>query len=270
MTSQEQQKKILELEEKGAFDQHINPIHWENTLPVDVFYPYIYKGFWQSIADFFRRTFLIAPFRWYQNKFVFKTKVVGKKNLKGIRSAIVTCNHFTIFDSLAVKHAVRHKMKYCVAEFNNFKGFLGDMMRASGILPLSEKYNVMKVFHHAIEHHLLHNNYILFYPERAMWQMYEKPRPLKDGPFRYAKNFHVPVVPIFITFRDSGKIGKDGLPIQYLTVNILKPIYPTEELSMKQDIVEMKNNNFNQWKETYEKAYQKPLVYHTKNKGSEK
>lgn len=266
MTNKEHIQAYAELEEKGIFDQDINPVNPDLCLPVTKDYPYIKKGFFHSIADFFKHTFVIAPFSWYQNKFVFKTKVVGRENLKNIDSAILTCNHFNIYDCLAVRHAVRHKMKFCVAEFNNRKGFLGSMMRAAGILPLSNKFGVMKYFSNAVEHHLLHNNYVLFYPEKAMWYMYDKPRPYKEGAFHFAVKFEVPVIPIFITFRDSGKTGKDGLPVKYLTVNILKPVYSKENLPAKENIDCLKKTCFQQCKDRYEQFYKKQLVYNIKNR----
>ena len=52
-------------------------------------------------------------------------------------------------------------------------------------------------------------SYILIYPEQYMWWNYKKPRPFKDGAFRFACKHNCPVVPCFITIEDS-KEFKDG------------------------------------------------------------
>ena len=262
MTIKEHIEKCKEYEKEGKFNEDINPVDWNQCYPVTENFEYIPRSIGTKFSNWFKRTFIISPFSWKQNKFIYKTKVNGRKNLKGIKSAILTSNHIDIFDCLAIKYATRKKkIKYVVAEYNNRKGFLGDMMRAQGILPLSKKLSVMKYFSNAIEHYLLNDNFVVFYPEQSMWYMYEKPRPLRDGAFHYAKKFNVPIVPIFITFRDSGKLNKDGIKIKYLTVNIFKPIYPDESVVKNDDIERMRLENESVCKDCYEKFYSKKLIY---------
>ncbi len=94
-----------------------------------------------------------------------------------------------------------------------------------------------------------------------MWWNYRKPKPLKNGAYNFAVRSNVPVLPIFITMEDTDIIGEDGFPIQAYTVNIGEPIYPNPELSDKENIQEMKDKNYNVWKETYEEFYGIPLEY---------
>ena len=54
--------------------------------------------------------------------------------------------------------------------------------------------------------------FILIYPEQSMWWNYKKPKPLKDGAFKMAVKSNVPVVPIFITMKESDIIGEDRFP----------------------------------------------------------
>lgn len=266
MTNKEHIEKYNELEKKGVFDQHINPIDWNNCYPVTKDFPYIKKKASDRFSDYLKNTFIINPFSWYQNKFVMKTKVFGRENLKGINSAVLTCNHVFIFDALAIKKAVNHKIKFPAAEFNNRKGFLGDMMRAGGMLPLSGNQGVMTEFNNAIEHYLLNDNYILFYPEQAMWHMYDKPRPFKEGAFYYAVKYDVPVVPLFITFRNSGKFDNEKLEIKYLDLHIMPPIYKQENLSRAKNVKYMMNKNYEMCKEKYEAEYGKALEFNISEK----
>ena len=142
-------------------------------------------------------------------------------------------------------------------EWNNRKDVLGERMRVGGMLPLSSKLSVMKKFNSSIEYYLENNHYILFYPEQAMWNFYEKPRPLVDGAFFYAVKHNVPIIPTFITYRPSKK-GEDEFDFDY---HILSPIYPDPKLPSKENIAKMKEKNFELWKNQYEQTYNKKLKY---------
>ena len=94
-----------------------------------------------------------------------------------------------------------------------------------------------------------------------MWWNYRKPKPLKAGAYSIALKSGVPVLPCFITMKDSERIGDDGYPIQEYTINIGKPIYPNPALSHKENIDRMMAENASAWKEIYERDYDMPLEY---------
>ena len=98
------------------------------------------------------------------------------------------------------------------------------------------------------------NAIINYYPEHALWQQYEKPRPLKSGAFRMAANFQVPVLPLFITFE-----GKHKRPV----VNILSAILPDETLPPRLLAEQMQNQCAEVWKKLYENVYGQKLRYET-------
>ena len=263
MNNREHINKWLEYEKAGIFDLDVNPVDWDDCYPVTEDFPYVQRNIFKRFTNFLKRKFVVAPFCRKINKHERNTIVVGRENLKGIKRAILTCNHVYIFDCLAVKYAVKHKMKFVAAEFNNRKGFLGDMMRAEGIMPLSAKLSVQRKFAKALGEHLKSGHYVLFYPEQAMWYQYDKPRPLKNGAFRYAEKFDVPVVPTFITYRDSGQVDSDGVKIMHFTVHILKPIFPPENMSANERAQYLKERTFSAYKDLYERTYGKPLEYKT-------
>ena len=122
---------------------------------------------------------------------------------------------------------------------------------------------------------------ILIYPEQAMWWNYRKPRPLKPGAYKFAVKNNVPVLPCFITMKDSDILGEDlrkeikdfdvpetfvpdGYYVQEYTIHIGEPIYPKAELSYKENMRFMAKENYRVWKEIYEKEYDMPLIYTTK------
>jgi 1-acyl-sn-glycerol-3-phosphate acyltransferase len=105
------------------------------------------------------------------------------------------------------------------------------------------------------------NKQVLFYPEQGMWWNYRKPRPLKNGAFKFAAKYDAPIIPFFITLNDSSIIGEDGFPVQEFTGHILPVIYPNPELTKIENAEYMKNENYRLWKELYEKTYNKKLEY---------
>lgn len=128
----------------------------------------------------------------------------------------------------------------------------------------------MVEFMNAVDIILQRGDFILIYPEQSLWWNYRKPKPLKDGAYKMATKNNVPVIPIFITMEDSNIIGDDGFPVQEYTVNIEEPIYPDGQLNKKENINNMKEKNFEIWKDIYEAFYKIPLEYTTiKEKASE-
>lgn len=184
-------------------------------------------------------------------------KVRGKQNLKPFKNqgAICVCNHVSLLDSLYIKMAIGHYRSYHTgAPWNNKKGFGGFLLRRAGFLSLGGNVKAMRNFKNTVGELLKKNAITNYYPEHALWQQYEKPRPLKSGAFRMAANFQVPVLPLFITFE-----GKHKRPV----VNILSAILPDETLPPRLLAEQMQNQCAEVWKKLYENVYGQKLRYET-------
>lgn len=254
-------KTIEEYEKEGKFNEHTFPIDYSLSVPVTEDFPYIKKGL-TRIKYALEEFFLVKPFTFYMNERVLHTKVFGKENIKGLKKGIITCNHTDKFEYSAVKRAFKgHKVSITAANFNNRSDFLGEMMRAAGLMPLSESAHVLRKFNEAIKYKLDHKEFVLFFPEQAMWLHYEKPRPLKNGAFHYAVKYNVPVIPTFITFTHTSKFDKNDWPIVHFNLHVLEPIYPKNDLNNRDNVAYMKEENERKWQEAYEKFYGKPLAY---------
>lgn len=278
MISKERQEildRIVQSEKEGNFDMDFEPDpESKPLLPNEV--DYLRKKLKNKIARFFVTRGaekaidgLIAA-----NQLIIKD-VKGVENLEGIEgSCFITSNHFHPFENIAIykvfqKYAKKHTF-YRVIREGNFtappKGF-DKFFRHCNTLPLSSNADTMKKFIEAIDVLVKKKSYILIYPEQYMWWNYRKPRPFKDGAFRFACKHNRPVVPCFITMEDSKEfVDGDGMPVQEYTVHIMKPIYKDESLSLKEAIRKMKETNFQMCKEVYEKTYGVELVYNTENK----
>ena len=265
-------KKIEDLEMAGRFDEDV-----EQDPPSRVLMPdeieYIRKGPLQKIKT--KLAFALA------HKFVYglmDDKKLIIKDIKGLEhfnaldsGAIITCNHFNAFDSFAMQLAYESseqtdRVFYRIireGNYTSFPGFYGFLMRNCNTLPLSSNHKTMKKFSDATRQLLEMGNLVLIYPEQSMWWNYRKPKPLKKGAFIFAAKANVPVLPCFITMKDSDVMGEDGFYVQEYTIHISAPIYPDNSLSYGQKVERLCEQNAEVWKEIYEREYQMPLEYTT-------
>ncbi len=266
--------KIEELEREGRFDvdaEEDPPTRPIKAGEVDFFSKKLSSKIARRVAYFSARRFAYRKMR--ENKLIV-TDVKGVENLKNLGGgAVITCNHFNAFDSFAVQIAyeragyndTKPRLYRVIREGNytSFPGFYGYLMRHCNTLPLASSHTALKEFMNATETLLKDGNFVLVYPEQSMWWNYRKPKPLKPGAFRFAAKCSVPVVPCFITMRDSEFTDDDGFPVQEYTVHIAEPIYPDTSLSVREASEKMAEENFAVWKEIYEREYAVPLEYLT-------
>ena len=197
-----------------------------------------------------------------------KMKVIGEEHLQDIRSgAILTSNHFSKFENLAVKEVAdrvpgKRKFWRVIKGCNYFQpGIIGYLMRHCDTLPLSSNLKTMRLFSNAMEALLARGDLILVYPEQAMWWNYRKPRPFREGAFFYAAKSKVPIIPIFVTMEDQDTLDGDGFPKQAYTVHIMPPIYPDPQKSLRENEREMLEKNQRLCHEKYREVYGKDVVY---------
>lgn len=268
-------EKIKKLELEGKFD-----IDAENNPPTIVLTPenvdYLKKKtsskIKNKVANKVGEKFLKDLLK--NNKLIIK-EVSGIENLQNLESgAVITCNHFNPFDSFSIERVFRlsgqaktKKLYKVIREGNytNFPGLYGFFFRNCDTLPLSSNKRTMIEFMKAVDIILQRGDFILIYPEQSLWWNYKKPKPLKNGAFKFATRNNVPVIPIFITMQDSNIIGEDGFFVQEYIINIEKPIYPNEKLSERENTTVMRDKNYEIWKNIYEDFYKVPLQYTTIN-----
>lgn len=265
-------KKIEEYEREGRFDEDV-----EDDPPSRMLMPdeidYYRKGLYKKAKTKF--AFMIA--RRFLNKMISKKQLIIK-DIKGIENfrnletgAVITCNHFNALDSFAIQMAYEaaeqpDRTFYRVireGNYTSFPGFYGFLMRQCNTLPLSSNQETLRKFMEATNTLLKEGNFVLVYPEQSMWWNYRKPKPLKKGAFTFACRNNVPVLPCFITMRDSDIMGEDGFFVQEYTIHISEPIYPDSSLSYSKNVKMVMDKNYEVWKEIYEREYELPLSYDT-------
>lgn len=258
-------ERINFLIENGRYD--IDVFDDPPTLPLDKM-DYLRKNPLNKSKTFIAN--MLA--KGYINKLIKKGELIideikGIENLEAIDTgAIITCNHFSPFDNFAVQKVFERVQKkgqkmWKIIREGNYTNppCLKFFFKNCDTLPLSSNMHVMGDFLRAVKTLLNRGDFILIYPEESLWPNYKKPKPLKDGAFKFAVRNNVPVVPIFITFNDSGKVDKSGQSIQKYTVNVCPAIYPKEDMKTKENIEYMKNENSRMWNEIYEGFYSETL-----------
>ena len=254
-------ERIRDAERRGDFHFVAEPIDENSYDPVDENYNHLCSGFLECLFHLFVR-FIALIAGVFINGLAFGMKVNGRKNLRHVKSAVVTCNHVNNFDNLMVRNALfGHRLYIVVGEFNNKKGFFGRCLKAGGTLPLSANLRAMINLRKATEQLLKKRNYVLFYPEEAEWWMYEKPRPFRNGAFHFAATANVPVIPIFLTFSDPKGLRAKIIKSKVVTVHIMPPIYPKDHYSVKENVDFLRDANHELCVHKYEEVYLRPMVY---------
>jgi 1-acyl-sn-glycerol-3-phosphate acyltransferase len=265
-------EKIREYEKNGWFDRDV-----ENDPPTTPLKPGQVDYTLKKLSSKISSEIANRVAKNYFDKLIKEGQLIikevrGLENYLSVadKGAMITCNHFNAFDNYAVFKAIekslgRKRLYKVIREGNytSFPGLYGYFFRHCNTLPLGSNLAVLRELMVAVDVLLKRGEKILIYPEQGMWWNYRKPRPLKEGAFRFAARSSAPVVPFFITMEDTETYGADGFPLQAYTVHILEPIYPDASKNVKQNALEMKQKNYLAWKKVYEETYGIPLTYTT-------
>jgi len=262
-------EKIALYEKNGWFDRDV-----EDDPPTRPLQPgevdYAKKKLSTKIKTFIANRVAHAYFEKLIRRGALVIKAVkGIENYRAVKGgAMLTCNHFNAFDNYAVFKAIEKDLPtrelYKIireGNYTSFGGLYGYFFRNCNTLPLGENHRVLAELNDGVKTLLQRGEKILIYPEQGMWWNYKKPRPLKDGAFRFAAKNGAPVIPFFISMEDSDRNDENGFPIQEYTVHILPPIYPDPSLTVRENSAAMRDRNYQMLKEKYEEVYGIPLTY---------
>nr|WP_321315792.1 lysophospholipid acyltransferase family protein [uncultured Ligilactobacillus sp.] len=208
---------------------------------------------------------------WVENR---HTEVVGLENLTALdrkKGAIITTNHFNPLENTVIRRfmnkAKLHKRLFIISQDTNLamKGLVGFLMNNYDIIPLSKSINYLgQTFPKILKKIINDGNYVLIYPEEEMWFNYRKPRPLKRGTYFYAAKINAPIISCFVELKDLPSFEpntNDTIHRVKAIVHVLPVIFPDPNKSAKENSLRMMEQDYNQKKEAYEKAYGKKLTY---------
>lgn len=248
-------------ERSGRFNEDLRPYRTDNARSINESYKYSFNVF-----EHILRAIIMAVLRVVLPVLLFfgvGFRLRGRKNIKGIKGGIIVTNHVHYLDSLMVESlAPYHKVFHTGAGFNSKKGIRGELLKLLGYMPLNGTFSAQKHFNKRLEKILSSGGYVQFYPEHAFWHRYKKPRPYMDGAFKYAAKFSVPVIPTFITFESTPLRKFFGLK-ERAVLNVLQPIYPDKNLTLRENAERLSSRAFSAAAECYARVYGQKPVYET-------
>lgn len=198
-----------------------------------------------------------------------ETEIVGLENIENLNTgAIITSNHFNVVDTTIIRYMLykigkENKMNIIVQETNFFMdGKFGPLIRNNKTIPLSLDHNyISKNFEPTLEKLLKRKEFILIYPEEEMWFNYRKPRPTRNGAYRYAAKYNVPIIPCFTKIEDLNELDENGFRKSKYVLYIMPPIYPENNKNIRESKKELQEKDYICKTQMYEEAYGKKLDY---------
>lgn len=216
------------------------------------------------------KTFLAVSLQQIATRIINKeTKIIGfdkiPKDLKGV---IITSNHFGPLENTVIRHLankMKRKKLAIISQTTNFKmtGFLGFLMNYANTIPIyPEPRYLVKNFLFVLKDKLINKEEaVLLYPEQEMWFNYRKPRPPKNGAYFYAAKLNVPIISCFVEMIDQDKDDNEDFKKVTYVLHVLDVLYPDKDKTVKENMEEMAEKDYQLKKERYEKVYFKPLKY---------
>ena len=223
-----------------------NPGEVEGGFKFDSSYPYIDNSF-KFKLNWFAAFFVLWFGGAVLNRVKYGLKIEGKKNLRPFRKqlrkgAIAISNHIYRLDAVCVNQALLHFKRFVIPMYSrHFNGKDSWFLRYVGGIPVAETRDGMRKFDEAMDYFHEKGRWALIFPEAVRWDFYPLLRPFMKGAFTLAHKWDCPIVPCMINYRERKGIyklfGKQDEPL--LTLHVLKPVLPDQEMNRKSDSARM-------------------------------
>ena len=230
-------------------DKHYLKVKKDNGVVFDENYPYIDNRKSFRFVDFLVRVVLYL-FIFLLVRIRMGLRIKGRKNLKlhkqELKKGVISiCNHVHMWDFIGVMRAIIPYRPKLLAWAANIRGENGPLIRHVGGIPIPE--DNMKgtiAYFNAVKDHLNKGGWLHLYPEGSMWEFYAPIRPFKIGAAYFACQNNKPILPLAYSYRRPNWIRRKIFhQIACLTLSIGKPIYPNEELPIKEREVDLINRS---------------------------
>ena len=222
----------------------------KNQVSVTKDYKFERKNVFVRLFDFLLYYIIIAPVMtiafFFMHGFI---KVKGKKNLKKIKKSgfLAYGNHTQTYDPFlfAIKCAFPKHVHVLVNRAAITIPVARTLTKSLGAIPLADTVSGLKNMTNYMTKILVEKKQcIIIYPEAHLWTYYNGLRNFRPSAFKFAVLSNVPALPFCITYkkrtRGFGKFKKEIKP--KLTIHILEPVFPDNNLSMKENCKVMAKN----------------------------
>ena len=195
------------------------------------------------------------------DRFSYGVKVYGKKNLKGIKGALIVGNHSNEFDgSFAIVEVSGPRKCYVIANKDAIEVPVARLFtKAFGALPVPDNNKGLANLNQSVVKMLQKGSRVAIFPEAHIWPYYTGLRPFASVGFHYAVKADVPVIPFAVSYRlRKGKNKMAKKP--QVNITILKPIYPDKNKTLAENKTYLAKMAYEQIKEVLDKA-NSPKLY---------
>lgn len=199
-------------------------------------YDYLRQGLLRSALYYFFHTLvllILRPYLLIANGLVIR----GRENLKPLRGKgfVAVLNHAHCMDCAMLGCAIGLRRMYYMSAASNFCiPVLRHIVRGLGGVPLDGSPAPTKRFFLCMETALRRGKAVAVYPEGVLLPYCRELRPFRRGAFKLAADADAPVLPVRLTFREPCGIWKYLRRRPFVTVNILRPVWPDAELSARE------------------------------------
>lgn len=172
--------------------------------------------------------YIISFIMFFAKKLVWGYKVIGKKNKKYAKGAIIVQNHIHQLDGGSVLPTFRHKKIFItMLESNLGFGYISHIFRNCGAVPIpTDSALFMKFYRKTTE--MLNKGYtIVVFPEAMLYPYCDHIRKFHSGAFKFAysseKKLILPAVTTYHKPKGLYKLTRGKKPCFHY--NILEPYY---------------------------------------------
>jgi|LFRM01.1.fsa_nt_gb 1-acyl-sn-glycerol-3-phosphate acyltransferase len=191
-----------------------------------------------------------VPLMQFWMRVVLGARIRGKKNLKGVRSAVTVCNHVHFLDSVLVGLAVFPRKATFPTFVKNVRTLWpGKIVRILGGVAIPESLSEVNTFFNELEFLLIKNHIVHFFPEGVLRPYDTDLISFRKGAFHLAAQARVPIVPMLITFDPPKGLYKLIRKKPVMTLHVGKPMEPYDEkpendMRIRMELIYEKMNSF--------------------------
>ena len=225
------------LKDDAAVVKNWEPLNFEITDNYKYVSKNIFFNLFSNILCFFAAIILNVF-----NRVVYGYKIINKKNIIKNSSFVSISNHVHNMDCTFIGITYYPHRVYYPTLATNFKiPVIRHLIKALYAVPIPKKESQKKQFYSDMEHVLKKGKIVHMYPEGSLWPYYDKIRDFKYGAFKIAVEANVPIQPV--RFKFVKKWYRRGPAI---ICEILRPIYPNNELEEEDRIKDLKNRSLDE------------------------
>jgi len=168
---------------------------------------------------------------------MFGMRIHGRKNLRGLKGAVIVSNHIHALDCTMLAWTMPGKTIIFTSQPSNFQlPIAGGLIRAFGCVPIPSRPGELKYFFSGLKDELKSGHFVCMYPEGELVYYCSEIRDFKKGPFLLADMADVPILPVTIRPVAATGIRRFLKRKPLLHLYIGKPVCPDHSLPSGQRV----------------------------------